>query len=1311
MDFVDKKYKGGDLMRKIISIVLIMALTFCSVPMSFGETSTAGETLAKMGLLSGYANGSLGEGDQLSRAQMMVLIAQLKGESEMAKNYALPSNFIDVDPYAWYAPYVAYAEAHKWTAGITKNRFAPNDYLTSQQAATYMLKVLGYEVVSYNNVMDQAYALGLLKNATTMGSEKTTRGNVFQYMLNTLNTPAANTSVSLGVALGVIKPEKPADTIPKYIVKSISTLSNTLLEIKLTESTTKAELNQFIVKDSLGAQLELSKADLIDPTTIWLTTKSQKPGQSYILAADKEYRFVGMSKDILSPSLIKENSRVLDFVSIRLTFDKEMDPRSVLNVANYKTEGGITFLSAKFDKDKDGKDLKTDVILSTSSQERNKLYTVNVLKQVTDVAGNSVSLDDERNIFRFVGLMADSTAPRLTSVYSLNAQKIMVLFDDQSDLDIASAENIGNYSATNKTNVNNGINVISAKVVKNTGGKYLLVELRTTGQTVGNSYELSIANVTDKFGNSISATTNYKGSFTGQSADTNGPKLLYLQPVSNTRVDLTFDEMVTKETAEVTSNYSIDGNLNIVKAERDLDDFKKVHITTSAQLSTTLYKIKAYGVMDEFGNINSNSSNTAYFNGMSEDSSRPKIATATASVEDSKTYVTIKYTKNMNESAKIGSNYYFGTDVGYGLTVLKISDSEFKIRTNTQSEGISYNVAVSNVSDVSGNSLDDSYLKANFFGKAVSDIEPPKIAYVVTVDKKTIRLAFNRPMQARYTERVITSDNILSDSDASDPDNYQVYLSGNKTSIISGTYRAYVEKDKMSLTLRFASNVFEGDKSYSIQANASDASDAIDGSTTGLYAENGLSLLNSYASYGVNGTTVETTKVRISNAFSTSTNTIEIKFNTGIKLNNLTSSSITVTGNGQTLTVVPENTLVSTTDNTVLKVKLSGKMSTSSVQYQVVINDLSCVKDMYDDLSLDSSSGGNAVSVYSNSVENDGPSLLSVASNDATSLTMVFDKELDAADFNDYRITTDSADIVPRYAEFVNNKRNTVRIYFDSTSMSLGKAYRVKIEQNAVADVYGKAYAYAQEQYFGLSDVGRSKVTISDFGSVGTSTLRVMFSKPIANTLGVMTGADFTILNTASGGAWVIDKAYSNGTVVLPDSLGRLPQNQHVDILDLKCSKLLSKDITYTLSFTTPLAFVAKDGAVIDGTPSRSTVGQLNLDTLKLTSGISTTALGSGGLKASVSDTLLSSYTIRSAYTKVGAFVKASSPVPYDTQVKLVEGINGFDKTKLIAKNVSGVTDFTLTGLTAGNYDLVVVFYNQKNELVGYYLVSTVAVN
>lgn len=1304
-------------MKKLTALILAMAMIISLVPASFAETPTTsgktpGQVLSELGLVSGYANGSLGETDQLTRAQMMVLIAQLKGENEMAKNYALPSNSIDVDPYAWYAPYVAYAEAHKWTAGISKNRFGPDQYLTSQQAATFMLKVLGYEVTDYRTVMDQAYALGILKNGSTVGTEKTTRGNVFQYMLNTLYTPVANSSINLGVSLGVVTPVKPEEPVKKYVVKSVTPLSNSLLEIKLKEPTTAADLKQFTVRTSNGATLEVTKADLIDTTTIWLTTQNQTPGTQYICYADSEFRFSGMSKDLLAPSLAKETSAVLDFITVKLVFDKDMDPRTALDVANYKIDGGITILSAKFDKDKDGKDIKTDVLLTTSSQERNKLYTIRVQSQVTDVSGNSVSTENERNVYRFAGLIADTTAPRLTNIYSLNAQKINVLFDDQSDLDIASAENIGNYTVINRSNANNGLNIISAKVVKNTAGRYLMVELKTTTQVIGNSYELSVSNVTDKFGNAVSATNNYKGAFTGQAADTSGPKLLYVQTISNIKVDLIFDENVTKESAEVTANYSFDNDLSLLKAERDADDFKRVHLTTSSQRSSSLYKIKAFGVMDEFGNANSNSSsNTAYFNGMYEDLTNPRVLTATASVDDSKTYVTVKYSKNMGESAKAPANYYFGSDIGYGLSVTKVSESEYKVRTNSQTEGSAYNVEVRNVTDVSGNSIDDNYIKASFFGKAVSDTEPPAIKYVVSADRMTIRIAFNRAMDTKYTEKVIVSDGVPTDSDISDPDNYQIYLNNSTSPLALGSYRAYVDKDKMNVTLRVATNMLNSDNTYTVQANSVESTDPVDGFTTGLYAENGLALATSSSTYSFRGSPVDAPKPRVVSAFATSTNTIELKFNTNIQLNSFTDTSLTLTGNGQTLNAIAAYTSVSTADETMLKVRLNGRMSTNSSRYEAIINDLSSIKDMYGDLSLDSTSGGNRTTLYSNGIENDGPSLTGVTANDATSITLLFSKELDVADANDYRITTDAADVIPTYAEFVNSRRDQVRVYFDSTNMSLGKAYKVKIAANAVADTYGKANPYAEEEYFGLSSSGRSKVTIGDFGAVGPNTIRVMFSKPIAKVTGVLSSADFAVTNIASGGAWVIEKAYSNGSVILPNSSGQIPQNTYVDMIDLKCTHMLGKDTTYTISFTTPLNFLAKDGASIDGSPTRSTVGQVNLDNYKLTSGISTSALGGGSLRVTATDASLSSYNVRSTYVKMGAFAKLTSASAYNTQIKLLAEINAYDKSTATTKGASGTTIHTITGLSAGTYDLVVVFYNQRNELVGYYLVSNVSVN
>ncbi|MCK5762534.1 MAG: S-layer homology domain-containing protein, partial [Clostridiales bacterium] len=97
-----------------------------------------------MGLLKGDQNGDLNEDVALTRAEMMVVLARLYGVEDEAMAFPLPSTFTDVAVDAWYAPYVAYAQLEGWTVGYGDGTFGPEDAVTEQMVATFMLRALGY---------------------------------------------------------------------------------------------------------------------------------------------------------------------------------------------------------------------------------------------------------------------------------------------------------------------------------------------------------------------------------------------------------------------------------------------------------------------------------------------------------------------------------------------------------------------------------------------------------------------------------------------------------------------------------------------------------------------------------------------------------------------------------------------------------------------------------------------------------------------------------------------------------------------------------------------------------------------------------------------------------------------------------------------------------------------------------------------------------------------------------------------------------------------------------------------------------------
>jgi Spy/CpxP family protein refolding chaperone len=66
-------------MKRILSLVLVLALVLGSVPVAFAAEETAGEKLKAAGFVAGDQDGNLMEDQKLTREQMMVLIAQMYG--------------------------------------------------------------------------------------------------------------------------------------------------------------------------------------------------------------------------------------------------------------------------------------------------------------------------------------------------------------------------------------------------------------------------------------------------------------------------------------------------------------------------------------------------------------------------------------------------------------------------------------------------------------------------------------------------------------------------------------------------------------------------------------------------------------------------------------------------------------------------------------------------------------------------------------------------------------------------------------------------------------------------------------------------------------------------------------------------------------------------------------------------------------------------------------------------------------------------------------------------------------------------------
>ncbi len=191
-------------MKKIVSWLLIgaMLLTTAVAPApTFAADTTSGsastthieETIRALGIMSGDSNGNLGLNRLISRAefaQMMVNASLLKASDDFSSGTSV---FKDVKYDYWAAESVRIAVQSGWFTGYLDGTFKPTRFITLEEGATALLKLLGYTnadlVGSYPSVqLSKFYALGLSDGVKTTQGEKLTREVAMHLFYNVMHT-------------------------------------------------------------------------------------------------------------------------------------------------------------------------------------------------------------------------------------------------------------------------------------------------------------------------------------------------------------------------------------------------------------------------------------------------------------------------------------------------------------------------------------------------------------------------------------------------------------------------------------------------------------------------------------------------------------------------------------------------------------------------------------------------------------------------------------------------------------------------------------------------------------------------------------------------------------------------------------------------------------------------------------------------------------------------------------------------------------------------------------------------------------------
>ena len=161
------------------------------------------EQLSKLGIISGFSDGTFRPDDTLTRGQFAKIAVHMLGEEAQAYSRSSNSVFSDVPKTHWASGYVNYIAEKGIINGYPDGTFGVEDKITYAQALTILIRLLGYsgEDVGYrwpDGYITKAQALEITEGMTFGTYENVTRGNAAYVVYRTLlaeKNPSAKISL------------------------------------------------------------------------------------------------------------------------------------------------------------------------------------------------------------------------------------------------------------------------------------------------------------------------------------------------------------------------------------------------------------------------------------------------------------------------------------------------------------------------------------------------------------------------------------------------------------------------------------------------------------------------------------------------------------------------------------------------------------------------------------------------------------------------------------------------------------------------------------------------------------------------------------------------------------------------------------------------------------------------------------------------------------------------------------------------------------------------------------------------------------
>lgn len=212
-----------------------------------------------------------------------------------------------------------------------------------------------------------------------------------------------------------------------------------------------------------------------------------------------------------------------------------------------------------------------------------------------------------------------------------------------------------------------------------------------------------------------------------------------VEATSATTVRVTFSEEVDQISAENALNYSIP-NLTVISAARDGSDYSVVILTTILQVDID-YTLHVTGVENTSGNTIGSPSSMSFFG-----DAAPMIKSAN-SINTTTIWIYISEPVNQT-SAENTANYTISPPITVSTAARDSSDySKIILTTSSQTDGTSYKLTITNVTDLTGNTIGSPNYEY-FTGTGGVDNTHPCVLSAMLIDSNTVELLFSEPMNA-----------------------------------------------------------------------------------------------------------------------------------------------------------------------------------------------------------------------------------------------------------------------------------------------------------------------------------------------------------------------------------------------------------------------------------------------------------------------------------------------------------------------------------------------------------------------------------